>query len=28
VGLTIVADHLYLDLGGATVDGPLLRATV
>jgi uncharacterized protein YaeQ len=28
VGLTIVADHLYLDLGGETVDGPLVRASV
>jgi len=28
IGLTIVADHLYLDLAGETLDGPLLRATV
>jgi uncharacterized protein YaeQ len=28
VGLTIVADHLYLDLGGESVDGPLVRGSV
>jgi hypothetical protein len=28
VGLTIVADHLYLDLGKETLDGPLVRAAV
>jgi uncharacterized protein YaeQ len=28
LGLTIVADHLYLDLGGETLDGPLIRASV
>ena len=28
LGLTIVADHLYLDLGAETLDGPLVRATV
>jgi hypothetical protein len=28
VGLTIVADHLYLDLSGESVDGPLVRGSV
>ena len=28
LGLTIVADHLYLDLGRESVDAPLVRATV
>ena len=28
VGMTIVADHLYLELGLETLDGPLIRATV
>jgi uncharacterized protein YaeQ len=28
LGLTIVADHLYLDLGKEQVDAPLVRATV
>ncbi len=28
VGLTIVADHLYLDLGKESVDGPLIRGSV
>jgi uncharacterized protein YaeQ len=28
LGLTIVADHLYLDLGAETVDGPLVRASL
>ena len=27
LGLTIVADHLYLDLGGETLEGPLSRWT-
>jgi uncharacterized protein YaeQ len=27
VAITLVADHLYVDLGGRTLDGPLHRAT-